>query len=213
MILTYPFLFVSTLLAQFWHNFGTIQILFILVIAVLLKITKYSQSEIKVNNKVYSALKMSIINSVSKVKMYQFSVTFKDKNMILSKHNKIYTVIKISSKIINKCNISDKTIFEIAFSDRKITIKTIDPSEIKDGGIYKTGSMDGNRLRVLIPTDIKKICNLSAGIEFKETIKDGSLTLSYERPRKKRLSQEEKEVFKLKKQIAEIETKQQLKRA
>ena len=204
MNISYIFSFVITILEQFWNNFGTIPVTLIIVIAVLSIITNYSQSKIKIINIVYRALDMSFIYSIFPNQIRQFSVNFKDINMILGKHNNIYTVIKISSKIVNKCNFSDKTIFSFVFKSGKLTIKTINESEIAEGCIYKTGSFDGNRLLVLIPAEVAKTCKLSAGIELKETIKEDSLTLTYDVPRKKRLTAIEKEILKREKELERL---------
>ena len=98
------------------------------------------------------------------------------------KHNKHDNMLKLGSKLLKRFNITENTKFTFEVIRGKFLIKQ--RLDLDSSTFYKTGSLDIYRLKLCIPSEFTKKCQLSPGAIFNILEKNGLLVLSYDVPRK-----------------------------
>ena len=183
MNISYIFSFVSSFCITFVLIFVLIFVKYNLVISNVITITKIKTFSKLLSNIVYSALKMSLINSVFLIKIKQFSVKIKGRNNMntikIRQSSKYQYVLDFSKLILSEYNISENTRFEIKESSNKFSLV----ESISSDSISVCFIADG-RARLTVPANLIKKYNIKDSDELKISKRKGLIKLVYEVPKK-----------------------------
>lgn len=182
-MVTHKLSFVSIFCITFVLTFVLIPTQNNLVISNVTAITKNKTFFKLFSNIVYSALKMSVIYSVSLIKKDQFSGNYKDiNNMTILKirqSSKYQHVLDFPKLILSEYKITENTRFEIKESNNKFSLI----ESISSDSISCCFLPDG-RTRLTVPANLIKKYNIKDGDDLKITKRKGLIKLSYEVPKK-----------------------------